>query len=236
MNKAVILCGGRGERLRPLTSKTPKPLIKIGGQPVLEHLINVLKKGGVEEIYLAVSYLGEKIEEYFQDGQKWGVKIYYSYDREPLGGAGAIKLLEKRLDVSFVVLNGDFLTNLNLIEMVNFHRQKRGTASFLVHRTNHPYDSDLVEYDDNFLVKRFFRPKPGDKFKPVSKSGAHIFEPEVFKYIPMNKSYSLEKELIPELLKKGKKLYAFYNQAYSKDIGTWPRLKKARQDFRQGKI
>lgn len=202
MNKAVILCGGRGTRLQPLTDEIPKPLIKIGDKPLLEHLVNVLKRSGIKDIYMAVSYLGEQIERHFGDGTKWRVNIFYSYDQDPLGGAGAIKLLENKLNSTFAVLNGDVLTDLDFHKMAKFHCQKAGIASFLVHKTDHPYDSDLVEFDKDFLVKRFFRPKPGDKFKPISKSGTHIFEPEVLKFIPKNKKYSLEKELIPDLLKK----------------------------------
>lgn len=236
MNKAVILCGGPGKRLRPLTDTIPKPLIKIGDKPVLEHLINVLKREGIGEIFLAVCYLGEKIEEYFGEGKKWGVKIVYSYEKKPAGGAGAIKLLEDKLDSTFAVLNGDCLTDLPFAKMAKFHQQKRGLATFLVHKTNHPYDSDLVEYDEDFLIKRFFRPKPGDQFKPISKSGTHIFEPEVLKFIPKGKKYSLEKELIPKLIKEGQKIFAYYSEAYSHDMGTPERLEKVRGDFKEGKI
>lgn len=234
MNKAVILCGGRGVRLKPLTDKIPKGLIKIGGRPVLEHLVNVLKRSQVREIYLAISFLGKRIEQYFGNGRKWGVNIFYSYDRKPLGGAGAIKLLEKKLDATFAVLNGDVLTDLDFAKMAKFHHQKGGLGTFLVHKTDHPYDSDLVEFDDNFLVKKFFRPKPGDKFTAISKTGTHIFEPQVFKYIPQNKKYSLEKELIPTLLLKGEKLYAYYSEEYSHDMGTRERLRKVREDFKKG--
>lgn len=236
MNKAVILCGGRGTRLRPLTDKIPKPLIKIGDKPLLEHLVNLLKKHKVTEIYMAVSYLGEKIEKHFGDGKKWEVNIFYSYDKKPLGGAGAVKLLEDKLDSTFAVLNGDVLTDLDFRKMADFHYQKGGIASFIVHKTDHPYDSDLVEYDEDCLVKRFFRPRPGDNFEPISKSGTHIFEPEVLKFIPMKKKYSLEKELIPDFLKKGEKLYAYYSEEYSHDVGTPERLVKVRNDFKKGKI
>lgn len=236
IKKAVILCGGRGKRLRPLTDKIPKPMTKIGDKPLLEHLINLLREHGIIEIYLAVSYLGEKVEKYFTDGKKWGVKIFYSYDRKPLGGAGAIKLLERNFNSTFIVLNGDVITNLNLTKMAVFHKQKGGIGTISVHKTDHPYDSDIVECDKNFLVKRFFRPRLGDKFKLISKTGTHIFEPKALKFIPKNKKYSLEEEWIPDLLKKGEKLYAYYSKEYSHDMGTPERLRKVRKDCKNEKI
>ena len=137
---------------------------------------------------------------------------------------------------SFFVLNGDVLTNLNLNAMAKFHRLKRGLGTFLVHKTDHPLDSDLIEYDNNYLIKRFFRPQPGDKFKPISKSGSHIFEPKVLDFIPENTKYSLEKQLIPNLLDQGEKLCAYYSDCYSKDMGTPQRLARVKKDFENGKI
>ena len=120
--------------------------------------------------------------------------------------------------------------------MAQFHQEKQGIGSFLVHQTDHPYDSDLVEYDDNFLVKRFFRSQPGEKVNPISKTGTHIFKPEVLDYIPNNQKYSLEKQLIPDLLSKSKKLYAYYSDEYSKDMGTHERLKQVKIDYEANKI
>jgi len=233
MKKAVIICGGLGTRLRPVTYKIPKPMIKIGKKPLLEHLVFLCKKHYIEQIYLAVFYLPEVIINYFGDGKKWGLDIKISIEKKPLGSIGPLSLLKKKLGSAFFVLSGDAITNVDLTKMSKFHKKKRAFGTFLVHTTDHPYDSDLVEFDENFKIKRFFRPKKGNHFEPISKSGTHIFEPEVLKFIPENKKYSLEKDLIPDLLKKGKNLYAYYSNAYSKDIGTPERLQKARQDFKK---
>jgi len=128
------------------------------------------------------------------------------------------------------------VTNINLTKMVQFHQQKKGLATFLVHQTDHPYDSDLVEFDENHLITKFFRPQKGDKFKPISKTGTHIFEPEVLEIIPKDINYSLEKQLIPDLLKQGKKLYAYYSNEYSKDMGTPQRLAQVKKDYEANKI
>jgi len=208
-------------------------MIKIGGKPLLEHLVLLCKKHHIEQIYLAVFYLPEVIKNYFGDGKKWGLDIKISIEKKPLGSIGPLTLLKKELTSTFAVLSGDTMTNVDLTKMFKFHKKIKAFGTFLVHDTDHPYDSDIVEFDKNFQIKRFFRPKKGDRFEPLSKSGTHIFEPEVLKFIPENKKYSLEKDLIPDLLKKGKNLYAYYSNACSKDIGTPERLQKARQDFKK---
>lgn len=234
--KAFILSAGLGKRLKPLTNDKPKVMVKIGAKPVLEHLILLCKKHNIQDIIINLHYLPDKIKNYFKSGEKWGVNIYYSYEPEIMGGAGGLKYAEKYLDKTFFVLNGDVMTNVNLTKMLKFHKRKKGIGCFLVHKTDHPYDSDLVEFDKKFQVLRFFRPKRGDKFKSISKTGTHIFEPEVLKHIPKNTKHSLEKELIPNLLAKGKKLYAYYSEEYSKDMGTWERLKQVGKDYQDGKI
>ncbi len=235
--KVFILAGGLGTRLKSATSFAPKVMIKIGNKPVLEHLINLCVHHRLTDIVIGLHYLPKIITSYFQDGSKFNCHLNYSIETTPMGGAGAIKHAQKLLgNKRFLVFNGDVLTNLNLIKFSQFHQQKKGLASFLVHQTDHPYDSDIVEYNDDFLITNFFRPNVTDKFKPISKTGAHIFEPGIFKYIPVNQNYSLEKQLIPKLLKKNEKLYAYYSDCYSKDMGTPDRLDMVRKDLKDGKI
>lgn len=236
--KVFILSAGLGTRLRPLTNDKPKVMVKIGDKPVLEHLVNLCARHGFKEIIINLHYLPDVVTRYFGNGHKYGVNINYSYEKEKiLGGAGALKHAQKWLkNDSFFVINGDVMTNLNLTKMAAFHQFKKGLATFLVHKTDHPYDSDLVEYDENCLIQRFFRPLPKEKIKPVSKSGTHIFESKVLDYIPANIKYSLEKQLIPDLLTKQEKLYAYYSDQYSKDMGTLDRLKIVKKDYADGQI
>lgn len=235
--KAFILAAGIGTRLQPLTDHQPKVMIKIGNKPILEHLIDLCVRHRIKDIILSTHYLADQIQLYFQDGKQFNAHIKYSHENTRLGGAGALKLAEPLLkDDDFIVLNGDVLTNVNLTEMINFHRRRQGLATFLVHDTDHPFDSDLVEYDDFFLIKRFFRPKAGENFNPVSKTGTHIFKPSVLNFIPPQQEFSLEKQLIPALLTAHQPLYAFYSDCYSKDMGTLERLAQIRKDFQDGKI
>lgn len=234
--KALILSAGLGTRLKPLTDKSPKVMVEIAGKPILEHLICLCRRHGVGEVVVNVHYLPHVIKNYFGDGSKWGIKIHYSDEtKQIMGGAGAIKLAQSWLkDDDFAVLNGDVVTNVDLTAMLKFHRQKQALGTFLVHQTDHPYDSDLVETDTGSRITKFFRPRSGDKFKPVSKTGTHIFNPRVIDFIPANRVYSLEHDLIPTLLKLGEPLYAYTDDCYSKDIGTKIRLEAARKDYDMG--
>lgn len=236
--KAFILSAGIGTRLKPLTDNQPKVMVKIGGKPILEHLILLCRRHNLKDIIINLHYLPDVITEYFKDGSQFGVHLNYSYETAKLmGGAGALKQAENWLKKdSFFVLNGDVMTNVDLTAMARFHQKKNGIGTVLVHSTDHPYDSDLVEYDDNFLIKRFFRPKQKDKFQSLAKTGTHIFSPEILKFIPAKITYSLESKLIPDLLSKKQQLYAYYSNCYSKDMGTLPRLKQVQQDYATKKI
>ncbi len=236
--KVFILAAGLGTRLRSITQNKPKAMVKIGGKPVLEHLILLCKHHGFIDIIINLHYLPEVITNYFKNGAKFGVKISYSDEaKQIMGGAGALKQAEKLLGREpFFVLSGDVLTNINLKEMAEYHRKKKSIGTFLVRLSDHPYDSDLVEMDQSMRITRFFRSNQGDNFKPVSKSGTHLFEPLVLDLIPNNKPYSLEKQLIPDLLKKGFPLYGFMSKAYSKDIGAPERLAQANQDYEAGNV
>lgn len=231
--KAFILAAGLGTRLRPLTYKIPKVMIKIGDKPVLEHLIILCKKHQIEDIIINLHHLPEKIRNYFGTGEKWRVKIAFSFEPKILGNAGALKKVEALLeDEDFFVFNGDVMTNLNLTKMWRFHQKKGGIATFLIHQSDHPQDSSLVVVNNESRVVKFGKKAKGK----LTKSGTHIFKPGVLKYIPKGKEYSLEKELIPKLISKGLPIYGFYSEDYSHDVGTLERLKKVRKDYQSGKI
>ena len=235
--KVFILAAGIGTRLKPLTNNQPKVMIKIGNKPVLEHLLNLCHHYSFNDIIINLHYLPEVITSYFGNGQKFGVKINYSFEKKIMGGAGALKQAEKLLkNDSFFVLNGDVMTNVDLIAIAKFHQEKAGLGCLLVHPTDHSFDSDLVEYDGKFRILRFFRSTVGDNIQPVSKTGTHIFKPAVLNFIPPRQKFSLEKQLIPVLLTAKQSLYAYYSNCYSKDMGTLERLAQVEKDYQNGKI
>lgn len=236
--KAFFLAGGLGTRLGSLTSDLPKVMVEIDGRPVLEYLIYLCLSHKINEFVFSLSYLPEKVQQYFGDGRNLGAKIEYSIETEPRGTAGAIRFAEKFLRSGpFLVFNADVLTDVNLTSMIDFHRKKGGSMTVLARDSDHPFDSDLVEFNGDFLITRFFRPKVGDPFRLISKSGTHIIEPNLIDYIPESGAYSLEKELIPNLLTNKEKIYAYYDpKVYSKDMGTPERLEEVRRDWINGKI
>ncbi len=236
--KAVILAGGKGTRLFPLTKKIPKLLIKIGSKPVIEHQIILLRRYGINDIWILLGFLGDRIKEYLKAGEKWDVNIHYYQEEKPLGTAGALRQLENDINEDFLVLSGDVMMNFDLKRLINYHRRKKGIATIIVHPNDHPFDSDLVEMDDKGEIAALLkRPHPkGIIFRNLSIASAYIFSPKIFKYIPKNKKTDIEKDILPLLLKSKEKIFAYNTPEYFKDIGTPDRLVKTRADYASGKI
>jgi len=237
--KAVIVAGGRGNRLAFLTKNVPKALIKIGDKPLIEHQILLLRKYGIKEIWLLLGYLGDQIKKYLQSGKKWDVNIHYCQEKEPLGTAGALKQLEYEIKEDFLVLSGDIILDFDIQRFISWHCQKKEKiVSIIVHPNDHPFDSDLVEVDNTgkitSLLKRLH--PPGSIFRNLSIASVFIFSPKIFKYIPFGIKCDIEKDILPLVLKSKNKVYAYNTPEYFKDMGTPERLRKVKQDFLSGKI
>ena len=256
IKKAVILAGGKGTRLAKVAKNIPKSLVKIGKKSLIEHQILLLKKYGVKEIWILLGHLGGQIRKYLQDGKKWNIKIYYHQEKKPLGTAGALKLLEgkigdedkssssrfarlrlARVREDFLVLSGDVIMDFDIKRFIN-HQQKKSIATIIIHPNDHPFDSDLVEVDDKGqIIALLKRPHPkGITFRNLSIASAYIFSPKIFKYIPENRKFDIEKDILPLLLKSKEKIYAYNTPEYLKDIGTPDRLARVRADYVSGKI
>lgn len=222
--QAVILAGGLGTRLRPLTYTIPKPMVLIKKKPYLEYQIKYLKKGGITDILILVSYLGEQIIKYFGDGSKYGVNIKYSKEEKPLGTGGALKLAEKYLKEEFLIIYGDSFLPINYNNLIHFYR-KHNKSSLLV-----AYKNDLnnisvpnnLMIGDDFLVKKYEKDSRNTHLEYV-ESGVLITKKKLISLIPANKPYSLEKTIFPKLIKKGD-LIAYITQKRFYDIGTPDRL------------
>lgn len=237
--KAVILAGGKGERLFSLTKDTPKSLIKIGERPIIEHQIILLKKYGIKEIWILLGYLGNQIREYLRDGKKWKVKLRYHQEKKLLGTAGALRTIENEIKEDFLVFSGDVMLNFDIKKFVNWHKQKKDNiASIIVHPNDHPFDSDLVEVDGTGrVISLLKRPHPsGTVFRNLSIASVYIFSPAIFQYIPSGIKSDIEKDIFPLILRSKYKIYAYNTPEYIKDIGTPERLKKVRQDYISGRV
>ena len=187
--KAVIIAGGLGTRLRPLTNNTPKPMLPIGEKPILEHLVNWTKKGGIKSVILCVSYLKESIEDYFGDGEKFGVKIEYAISKKPLATAGQLKTAEEFIEDDFVCMYGDSIFNFSLRNMMKQHSSKKAfiTMSLNEYKTNFPYG--VIETSKNGKVKSW-NEKP--EIKANVNMGCYVMNSKVFNLIPKNKLYGMD--------------------------------------------
>ena len=235
--KALFLVGGQGTRLRPLTDKLPKPMVPVMGKPLLERNLELLKLHGVDEIVLSTCYQPEVIEQYFGDGSDWGMKICYVRENLPLGTGGAIKNCEKYLDDTFFVFNADILSNINFSEMLRYHKRKKADVTVAVTRVNNPSAYGVIECDKNGYAVTFReKPAPHKTVSHFINAGVYIFEPDVLKLIPTGRSVSVEREVFPELLKKGNRIAVYKGCNYWLDIGTPEKYVQAHRDGFSGKL
>jgi len=225
MTKAVILSGGFGVRLRPLTCTIPKTLIPVVNKPVMERQILLLKAAGVNEIVLAVSVMADVIKEYFKNGEKLGIKISYTDENFPAGTAGAIKLAESFLkDENFFMLNGDVILNFDFSKMLQFHNKSKAFATIASKVVKDPSRYGVIITNQNsnkiekFLEKEEYKPPAGGPVPMPINSGVYLLEPEIFSYIPSNKKVSIEREVFPRISKEHE-IYHYPIEGIWKDIG-----------------
>jgi NDP-sugar pyrophosphorylase family protein len=224
--KAIVLAGGKGNRVAPFATILPKPLMPIGEMPILEVMLRQMKFAGIEEVVLAVGHLAGLLETFFQDGSQWGLKISYSLEEEPLGTAGAIALVEG-LDEPFLVTNGDVLTTLDLRKLVRYHKKKGGIATVAIQRRPVEVDLGVVEWDEEHMIKGYIE-KPTLEY-PVSM-GLYVYEPRVLQYIPRGQFLNFP-DLILKLLAAGEKVVGYEYDGYWKDLGRADDYEQAGEEF-----
>jgi mannose-1-phosphate guanylyltransferase len=218
---AVILVGGPGTRLRPLTDDRPKSLVPVLNRPLMEHTIAYLKSFGVEDVILTLSYLPEAIQDHFGDGRRAGVRLVYCVEKEPLGTAGAVKNAEEYIDSTFIVLNGDIFTDLDLADMLAFHRERQAAATISLSWVEDPSAYGVIETDDSQRVKRFIeKPPRAEATSHWINAGTYVLEPSVLEYIPAGRHYMFEKGLFPRILELELPVYGYPYRGYWLDMGT----------------
>jgi len=237
--KAVILCAGKGERLKPLTNNIPKPLLPIGGRPLLERHIERLKHYDVKEFLINLHYLPEKIIDYFQDGRSLGVSIKYYFEPKLLGTAGAIKSMQDELeDDNFFVVYGDNLNECNFRELKEYHERKRGIATIAIFKKKGELkESGVVLIDSDSRIIKFIE-KPteeelGNLNTKLVNAGIFVLSPEIFDFIPEDE-YDFGRNLFPELIKKNKPLYAYNLNGVLIGIDTKEYYQRANDYFNKG--
>ena len=231
--KAVILAGGKGTRLRPITYEIPKGLIPIDGKTITQYLLDLLKKFGINEVILSVGYMKEKIMDYFGDGSKFGVSIKYIEEDEPLGTAGPLKMAKHLLNETFIVSNGDELKDINIEEMYALHKQNNALITIALTTVSDPSKYGVARLSGSKILEFIEKPKKEDAPSNLINSGFYIIEPEVIEMIPKGFAM-LEKEIFPRLAKEGR-LVGYPFSGYWSDIGTIEKYDKVIKDVKEGK-
>ena len=206
--KAVVMAGGEGTRLRPLTSNQPKPMVPIVGKPCMEHILELLKLHGFEEVIVTVAFLPQAIRSYFGGGETLGMDVSYSVEETPLGTAGSVRLAAGRLDDTFLVISGDALCDVDLTRLIEFHREKHASVTIGLKSVDNPLEFGIVVTDDDGRIERFLeKPSWGQVFSDTINTGIYVVEPEVLRHIPKDRPYDFSKELFPLLLEMGRPMY-----------------------------
>ncbi|MBC7230118.1 MAG: NTP transferase domain-containing protein [Actinobacteria bacterium] len=230
--KAVIMAGGQGTRLRPLTSNQPKPMLPVVNRPMMEHIVNLLRRCGFSEAVVTLQFLPTLISNYFGDGEEWGVAMRYSTESTPLGTAGSVKNSSAFLDDTFVVISGDALTDIDLNRAVEFHRRVGAAATLTLIRVENPLEFGIVVTDPEGRIERFLeKPNWGQVFSDTINTGIYVLEPEVLDLIPEGQPFDFSKDLFPRLLEKGFPLYGYVADGYWCDIGNFEQYIAAHRDI-----
>jgi NDP-sugar pyrophosphorylase family protein len=236
--KAILLAGGKGTRLRPLTIHTPKPIVPIFNRPFLHYQIDLLKQvPEIDEVILSLNYQPRRIEEIFGDGSEFGIKIRYVVEPAPLGTAGAIKYAGDQLTESIVVFNGDVLTQIDLAAVLRLHRERKAQATIVLTPVDNPTAYGLVETDAEGNIRRFLeKPKPEEITTNNINAGIYILEPDTFDRIPSHVSWSIERSYFPSLVERQETFVGYIYNGYWIDIGTPEKYMQVHRDIMDGRF
>lgn len=234
--KAVLMAGGFGTRLRPITHNLPKPMVPLLNKPMMEHIIMLLKKHGIKEIVVLLFYQAEIIQGFFLNGDDFGVKIDYILPQEDYGTAGAVKLAEPYIDDTFIVISGDVLTDFDLKNAFDFHKKSQSKATILLTRVENPLSFGIVITEKSGKIIKFLeKPTWGEVFSDTINTGIYVIEKEVLQHIPSNKEFDFSKDLFPLLMKKKIPIYGALMEGYWKDVGNLTEYRMAHIDVLEGK-
>jgi mannose-1-phosphate guanylyltransferase/phosphomannomutase len=235
--KAVVMAGGEGTRLRPLTSNQPKPMVPIVGKPCMEHILELLRDHGFQEIVVTVAFMPQAIRSYFGDGSNLGLQIEYSVEETPLGTAGSVRLASGRLEGTTLVISGDALCDIDLTRLVEFHREKSAAVTIGLKSVENPLEFGIVVTDDNGRIERFLeKPSWGQVFSDTINTGIYVLEPEVLNHVPRDRPFDFSKELFPLLLEMGRPMYGYVCDGYWQDIGNLDQFRQANFDALDEKV
>ncbi|WP_123664215.1 mannose-1-phosphate guanyltransferase [Actinocorallia herbida] len=236
--KAVVMAGGEGTRLRPMTANQPKPLLPVINRPIMEHVLRLLKRHGFTETVVTVQFLAALIRNYFGDGEELGMSLQYATEEIPLGTAGSVKNAEDALkDDRFLVISGDALTDIDLTDMVRFHKENGALVTIGLKRVPNPLEFGIIIVDDEGRIQRFLeKPTWGQVFSDTVNTGIYVMEPEVLERVAPGESVDWSSDVFPRLLAEGAPLFGYVADCYWEDVGTHESYLKAQADMLSGKV
>ncbi|OGC30712.1 hypothetical protein A2311_04320, partial [candidate division WOR-1 bacterium RIFOXYB2_FULL_48_7] len=243
--KAVIIAGGLGTRLRPLTYNTPKPIVPVANVPFVLHQIELLRRHGIKEIILNLHYLSEEIKQLLGDGKSLGIKIRYSLEETPMGTAGAVKQAEALFDDEpLVIFNGDILTDINISQVIDWHKKKKATVTLTLTRVEDPTAYGLILTNQDGQVTHFVEKPSWEQLANFASlgptdtinAGIYVVDPKIFRDVPANTVYSFERQLFPAILEKGWPMYGFISDRYWMDIGQQSQYRQAHEAIMHNEV
>ena len=235
--QAIILAGGKGTRLRPLTQEMPKPMIPVLNKPLMEYSIDLLKKYNITDIGVTLMFLPQYVKNHFKNGEEYGVNISYFTEEAPLGTAGSVKLAEKDLDDTFIVLSGDALTNINIEKILKYHKSINADVTIVLSRQPDPLEYGVVLMDTSGRVISFSeKPQWENVFSDTVNTGIYVIEKKVVEKIPQNTEFDFSKNLFPILLKENYNLFGYISEDYWCDLGNPESYLNSTKDILSGKV
>jgi len=235
--KAVVMAGGQGTRLRPLTSNLPKPMVPVANKPTALHILELLSRHGITDVVMTVAFLPQLIRNYFGDGSTFGMHIDYSVEETPLGTAGSVKNAQHLLDDTFMVISGDALCDFDLTAIIDFHRQREAMVTIALKSVDNPLEFGVVIVDEEGRIERFLeKPGWGQVFSDTINTGIYVIEPSALDYVPVDTSYDFSHELFPKLYEMRKPLFGVLCEGYWQDIGNLEQYLQANRDALDGLV
>lgn len=239
--KAIIIAGGLGTRLRPLTYNTPKPIVPLANRPLVAHQIEMLHKHGINEVILNLHYLSDEIKRILEADEKLNVKLDYSIEKTPLGTAGAVKNAEEFFDEGpLLVFNGDVIADLNISEILAFHKKKKALVTITLTAVDDPTSYGLVLTDPDHRVREFIEKPSWERVEGVQRkninAGLYILDPKIFRDVPYNTPYMFERDLFPRLLRDNAPVYGYETSRYWIDIGNPQKYRQAHEAILRGEV
>lgn len=235
--KAVVMAGGEGSRLRPLTIGRPKPLVPVVNKAVMAHILDLLKSHGITEIIVTVRYMAAALQDFFEDGRSMGLQLTYAVEEMPLGTAGSVRNAAAFLDESFLVISGDALTDMDLTRLVRAHKEHGAVASIALSRVPNPLEFGVIITDEEGRIRQFQeKPSWGEVISDTVNTGIYVLEPEVLEMIPPDTNFDFATELFPQMLAKGLPLYGYVTDAYWCDVGSIDEYRRANADMLYGRV